>query len=66
VISGRKSRDLLYGGSALKAELEAHGINSKSWRSAAGRLIGGKPFSRGALYLILQSRTYRGEIDSLC
>ncbi len=46
----------------LKAELEAHGINSKSWMSAAGRLIGGKPFSRGALYLMLRNRSYRGEI----
>src|ERR1700741_4015229 len=46
----------------LKAELEAHGINSKSWKSAAGRVIGGKSFSRGALYLILQNRAYRGEI----
>ena len=46
----------------LKAELEARGINSKSWTSAAGRVIGGKPFSRGALYLILQNRTYLGEI----
>jgi DNA invertase Pin-like site-specific DNA recombinase len=46
----------------LKAELEAHGINSKSWTSAAGRVIGGKPFSRGALYLMLRNRSYRGEI----
>jgi site-specific DNA recombinase len=46
----------------LKAELEAQGRNSKSWTSAAGRLIGGKPFSRGALYLMLRNRTYRGEI----
>jgi len=46
----------------LKAELEAQGINSKLWKSAAGRVIGGKPFSRGALYLILQNRIYRGEI----
>src|SRR5213075_1556911 len=36
----------------LKDELEARGINSKSWTSASGHLIGGKPFSRGALYLI--------------
>jgi site-specific DNA recombinase len=28
----------------------------------ADRLVGGKPFSRGALYLILQNRIYRGEI----
>src|SRR5215813_13329802 len=46
----------------LKAELEARGIKSKSWTSAAGRVIGGKPFSRGALYLMLRNRTYRGEI----
>jgi site-specific DNA recombinase len=46
----------------LKAELEAQGRKSKSWTSAAGRVIGGKPFSRGALYLMLQNRTYRGEI----
>src|SRR5262245_24549765 len=45
----------------LKAELEAQGRKSKSWTSAAGRLIGGKPFSRGALYLMLRNRTYRGE-----
>src|SRR5262245_53122859 len=46
----------------LKDELEARGIKSKSWTTASGRLIGGKPFSRGALYLILQNRVYRGEI----
>jgi site-specific DNA recombinase len=46
----------------LKAELEAQGSKSKSWTSAAGRVIGGKPFSRGALYLMLRNRTYRGEI----
>ena len=32
----------------LRAELEARGINSKSWTSVSGRVIGGKPFSRGA------------------
>jgi site-specific DNA recombinase len=46
----------------LKAELDAQGRNSKSWTSAAGRVIGGKPFSRGALYLMLRNRTYRGKI----
>jgi hypothetical protein len=46
----------------LKQELEPRGINSKAWTSASGRRIGGKPFSRGALYLILQNRTYLGEI----
>jgi site-specific DNA recombinase len=46
----------------LKEELEGQGIKSKSWTSASDRRIGGKPFSRGALYLILQNRTYLGEI----
>jgi site-specific DNA recombinase len=46
----------------LKNELEARGIKSKSRTSASGRLWGGKPFSRGALYLMLQNRVYRGEI----
>ena len=46
----------------LNDELEAHGIKSKSLTSASGRLRGGKPFSRGALYLMLHNRVYRGEI----
>ena len=46
----------------LKAELEARGIKSKSWTSASARPVGGKSFSRGALYLMLQNRTYLGEI----
>jgi hypothetical protein len=46
----------------LQEELEARGIKSKSWASASGRLIDGKAFSRGALYLMLQNRLYRGEI----
>jgi DNA invertase Pin-like site-specific DNA recombinase len=46
----------------LKNELEARGIKSQSRTSTSGRLWGGKPFSRGALYLMLQNRIYRGEI----
>ncbi len=46
----------------LQAELEARGVRSKSWTSVSGRLVGGKSFSRGALYLMLQNRTYLGEI----
>ena len=46
----------------LQAELEARGFKSKSWTSASGRLVGGKSFARGALYLMLQNRTYLGEI----
>src|SRR5712671_329862 len=44
----------------LKDELEAQGVKSKSRTSA--RRSGGKPFARGALYLMLQNRIYRGEI----
>jgi site-specific DNA recombinase len=46
----------------LKAELESHGIAGKLWTSASGKTRGGKPIGRGALYLILQNRIYRGEI----
>jgi site-specific DNA recombinase len=46
----------------LKDELDARVIKSKSWTTATGHRVGGKPFSRGALYLILQNRLYRGEI----
>jgi site-specific DNA recombinase len=46
----------------LQEELDAQGLTSKCWTNAAGRLWGGKPFSRGALYLMLQNRIYRGEI----
>jgi DNA invertase Pin-like site-specific DNA recombinase len=46
----------------LQQELEARGIRSKRWTSAAGHRWGGKPLARGALYLMLQNRIYRGEI----
>jgi hypothetical protein len=46
----------------LKAELDQLGIVSKRREGAGGRLAGGQHFSRGALYLMLQNRTYRGEI----
>jgi site-specific DNA recombinase len=46
----------------LKDELEVRGVTTRAWTSVSGRLVGGKPFSRGALYLILQNRIYRGEI----
>ena len=45
----------------LQQELDAAGIRSKRWTSAAGRSLGGKPLARGALYLMLQNRIYRGE-----
>jgi site-specific DNA recombinase len=46
----------------VKDELEARSIQSKLRTSASGRISGGKPFARGALYLMLQNRIYRGEI----
>ena len=46
----------------LKEELEAAGIRSKQWTSSSGRCWGGQLIARGALYLMLQNRIYRGEI----
>src|SRR5246127_1248131 len=46
----------------LKDELDVRGIQSRLQTSASGRLRGGKLFSRGALYLMLQNRIYRGEV----
>jgi site-specific DNA recombinase len=46
----------------LKDELDARGTQSQLRTSASGRISGGKPFARGALYLMLQNRIYRGEI----
>ena len=48
--------------SLLRAELDRLGIVSKRREGAGGRLAGGQHFSRGALYLMLQNRTYRGDI----
>jgi site-specific DNA recombinase len=47
---------------ALKAELDAAGIHSKCRTFADGTVYGGHKLSRGALYLMLQNRLYRGEI----
>ena len=46
----------------LKAELDRAGIVSKRRAGAGGALSGGKRLSRGALYLMLQNRLYRGEV----
>ena len=46
----------------MRDELEALSIQSKLRTSASGRISGGRPFARGALYLMLQNRIYRGEI----
>src|SRR6516162_5459627 len=42
----------------LNEELEAQGSKGKAWTSASGRMMGGKPFARGALYRMLRNRTY--------
>jgi hypothetical protein len=47
---------------ALQAELNAAGIRSKRRTYADGTCCGGQKLSRGALYLMLQNRIYRGEI----
>src|SRR5712691_7445397 len=46
----------------LKAELDTQDARSKVRVSAKGIKTGGHAFSRGALYMILQNRIYRGEI----
>ena len=47
---------------ALERELASEGLRSKAWVTRAGRPMGGLPFSRGALFHLLRSRTYLGEI----
>jgi site-specific DNA recombinase len=46
----------------LRDELADAGIKSKRRMRPDGAEYGGQKFSRGALYLILQNRLYRGEI----
>ncbi|MDQ6867459.1 MAG: recombinase family protein [Pseudomonadota bacterium] len=47
---------------ALRDALADAGIKSKRRMRPDGAEYGGQKFSRGALYLILQNRIYRGEI----
>ena len=47
---------------ALREELADAGTKSKRRTRPGGAEYGGQKFSRGALYLILQNRIYRGEI----
>ncbi|MHA1536033.1 MAG: recombinase family protein, partial [Alphaproteobacteria bacterium] len=47
---------------ALKDELDRDAIVSKLRVDRYGRRTGGKPLARGALYLMLQNRIYRGRI----
>src|SRR5262249_55954594 len=45
----------------LKADLDVEGIVSKSRKASDGTHYGERPIARGALYLMLQNRIYRGE-----
>ena len=47
---------------ALQRWLEDRGIRSKRRVTRAGRLSGGGPFSRGALFHLLRNKVYRGMI----
>jgi len=48
--------------SLLQAELDIQGHHSKRREGAGKRANGGRPFSRGILYLILQNCLYRGQV----
>lgn len=45
----------------LKQAQDQLNLRSKSWVTSAGRLAGGKSFSKGALYYLLKNRGYLGE-----
>lgn len=49
--------------SELSKELNRLGIRSKRRTSKSGRVSGGVPFERGALYDLLQNHVYLGEIS---
>ena len=46
----------------LVSELERDGVTSKAWISRAGKAMGGFALKRGAVFHILTSRVYLGEI----
>ncbi|WP_246450470.1 recombinase family protein [Sphingomonas rhizophila] len=46
----------------LLVHLEQEGIRSKMRVTAKGRKLGGQPFSRGAMFHLLQNRVYVGDI----
>ncbi|MFZ2469191.1 MAG: recombinase family protein, partial [Parvibaculum sedimenti] len=48
--------------SSLMHELRAQGTRTRAYTSEAGRAFGGRLFSRGHLYAILNNRLYLGEI----
>lgn len=46
----------------LERWLHDEGIRSKAWVSSRGRAMGGRRFSRGALFHLLKNRIYLGDI----
>jgi site-specific DNA recombinase len=48
--------------SALREDLDQRGIRSKQRILTSGQVLGGCSFGRGALYHLLQNRTYLGEV----
>jgi len=48
---------------ALERWLGEHGILSKVRVTRKGKLLGGQPFSRGALFYLLRNQTYRGMLN---
>jgi len=48
--------------SKVKVDLDQKGIRSKQRILTSGRVLGGCPFDRGALYHVLRNRIYRGEV----
>ncbi len=47
---------------ALQRELDQQGIVSKRWITRKGKVLGGLPFSRGALFHLLRNPVYLGKI----
>jgi site-specific DNA recombinase len=47
----------------LQQQLDRQGIRSKTRTYQDGRQVGGRPFSRGALYALLSNPIYTGEIS---
>ncbi len=46
----------------LQRELVRDGITSKQWTTSKGKVVGGHPINRGALFHLLKNPLYRGNI----
>ncbi len=47
---------------ALIRDLSERGVRTKKWLTRAGKPRGGQPFNRNAIYVLLKSRVYLGEV----